>query len=159
MGDDTSGFIGNYKTLVTGFETIRDNQLANYPNTVYDPSVLDPIVVQAVIDGAYTTFENNIAPFVDAYDTNTVLIEGNYQGDVQDAWDDFADDMLTATNTRTQRYADADQDYEDTLSAPRANYAFNMADILSTFIDDMADADNDRTDAYTLALDRSRSYQ
>ena len=153
LGDDTSGFIGNYKTLVTGFETIRDNQLANYPNTVYDPSVLDPIVVQAVIDGAYTTFENNIAPFVDAYDTNTVLIEGNYQSDVQDAWDDFADDMLTAANTRTQRYADADQDYEDTLAVPRANYAFNMADILSTFTDDMADADNDRTDAYTLALD------
>ena len=153
LGDDTSGFIGNYKSQVAGFETIRDNQLANYPNTVYDPSVLDPIVVQAVIDGAYTTFENNIAPFVDAYDTNTALIEGNYQGDVQDAWDDFADDMVTAANTRTQRYADADQDFEDALAVPRANYAFNMADILSTFTDDMADADSDRTDDYAQALD------
>ena len=153
MGDETSGFTGNYTNLVNGFETTRDNVLANYPNTVYDPSVLDPLLVQAVIDGAQSDFEDNIAPLIGVYQTNTALIEGDYQDAVQDAWDDFADDMVTATNTRQQRYTDADNDFETAMSGPRSTYADNMADILILFNDDIAAAVADRTDDYTTAQD------
>lgn len=151
VGDDTSGLQGSYETTIDGLESTRDGTLANFPNTTYDPSVLDPVAISGVITTADLDFQANIAPLLATYELNVGQIEIDYNEDVQNAWDDYSADLETADEERQQRYEDADELYTTTMTGPQNDYTNNMADIVQDFEDDIEAASIARSQAATVA--------